>query len=109
VPVAEPDPVGGRPCLELDDYLPDNYGQLIIRSLPMPYFIYEIGPLNILNKRAQAASFKEAKAVSNELRKGLDPNTGTQIKMIFAETELQAEDTLSQPRDPAATFDGEDY
>lgn len=75
----------------------------------MPYFIYEIGPLNILNKRGEAAGFKEAKATVNELRKGLDPNTGKQIKMIFAENELQAEDTLSQPRELDPSLAGDDY
>ena len=63
----------------------------------MPYFIYQVGPLNILNKRGQADSFKEAKGIANDLRKGLDPNSGTQIKMIFAENELQAEDTTTFP------------
>lgn len=75
----------------------------------MPYFIYEIGPLNILNKRGQAESFKEAKAVANDLRKGLVPNTGTQIKMIFAENELLAEDTLPQPRELDPSLAGDDY
>lgn len=75
----------------------------------MPYFIYEIGPLNILNKRDQAATFKEAKAIANELRKGLDPMAGTQIKMIFADNELQAEDTLSQPRELDPSLAGDDY
>lgn len=75
----------------------------------MPYFIYEIGPLNILNKRGQADSFKEAKAIANDLRKGLDPMAGTQIKMIFAENELQAEDTLSQPRELDPSLAGDDY
>lgn len=75
----------------------------------MPYFIYEIGPLSILNKRGQADSFKEAKTQANELRKKLDPNTGTLIKMIFAENELQAEDTLSQPRELDASLAGDDY
>lgn len=75
----------------------------------MPYFIYEVGPLKILNKRAVAASFKEAKAIANDLRKGLDPNTGTQVKMIFAENELQAEETLSQPRELDPSLAGDDY
>jgi len=75
----------------------------------MPYFIYQIGPLNILNKRGRADSFKEAKAVANDLRKGLDPNTGTQIKMIFAENELLAEETLSQPRELDPSLAGDDY
>ncbi|MDD4882154.1 MAG: hypothetical protein PHR30_10750 [Gallionellaceae bacterium] len=76
----------------------------------MPYYIYKVGPLSILNKQAQADNFKEAKAVANELRKGLDPSTGTVIKMIFAENELQAEDTLSQLREvDITTYAGDDY
>jgi hypothetical protein len=75
----------------------------------MPYYIYKIGPLNILSKQGQAESFKEAKAVANELRKTLDPNAGQIIKMIFAENELAAEDTLSQPRELDASLAGDDY
>lgn len=75
----------------------------------MPYFIYKIGPLNILNKQGQAESFKEAKAMANELRKGLDPKAGVVVKMIFAENELQAEDTLSQPRELDPSLAGDDY
>jgi hypothetical protein len=75
----------------------------------MPYFIYQVGPLNILNKRGQAESFKEAKAVANDLRKSVEPNTGTQIKMIFAENELLAEETLSQPRELDPSLAGDDY
>lgn len=75
----------------------------------MPYFIYKVGPLSILNKQAQADSFKEAKALANELRKGLAPNSGTLVKMIFAENELQAEDTLSQPRELDPSLAGDDY
>lgn len=75
----------------------------------MPYYIYKIGPLNILEKLGQAESFKEAKAVANELRKGLDPKAGQAIKMIFADNELAAEDTLSQPRELDASLAGDDY
>jgi hypothetical protein len=75
----------------------------------MPYYIYKIGPLNILSKQGQAESFKEAKAVANELRKQLDPKAGQVIKMIFAENELAAEDTLSQPRELDASLAGDDY
>jgi hypothetical protein len=75
----------------------------------MPYFIYKIGPLNILEKLGQAESFKEAKAAANELRKGLEPKAGQVIKMIFADNELAAEDTLSQPRELDASLAGDDY
>lgn len=75
----------------------------------MPYYIYKIGPLNILEKQGQAESFKEAKAAANELRKGLDPKAGQVIKMIFADNELAAEDILSQPRELDASLAGDDY
>lgn len=75
----------------------------------MPYFIYKIGPLNILEKLGQADAFKDAKATANALRKDLDPNKGQTIKMIFAENELAAEDILSQPRELDASLAGDDY
>ncbi len=75
----------------------------------MPYYIYKVGPLNILAKQGQAESFKEAKTVANELRKQLSPTSGQVIKMIFAENELAAEDTLSQPRELDASLAGDDY
>ncbi|MEW5786338.1 MAG: hypothetical protein AB1899_00650 [Pseudomonadota bacterium] len=75
----------------------------------MPYYIYKIGPLNILEKQGQADSFKEAKAAANALRKQLDPKAGQTIKMIFADNELTAEDTLSQPRELDHTLSGDDY
>jgi hypothetical protein len=75
----------------------------------MPYFIYKVGPLNILEKQGQAEVFKEAKALANALRKTLDPKTGARIKMIFADNELLAEDTLSQPRELDPSLAGDDY
>ena len=75
----------------------------------MPYFVYKIGPLNTLEKQGQAESFKEAKAMANELRKGVDPASGQMVKMIFAENELAAEDTLSQPRELDPSLAGDDY
>ena len=75
----------------------------------MPYYIYKVGPLSILEKKGQAESFKEAKATANEFRKQLDPNSGQTVKMIFAENELAAEDTLSQPRELDPTLAGDDY
>jgi hypothetical protein len=75
----------------------------------MPYYIYKIGPLNILEKQGEVAEFKAARALANDLRKGLDPQTGTRIKMIFADNELSAEDTLSQPRELDMRLSGDDY
>lgn len=75
----------------------------------MPYYIYQIGPMNILTKQGQAESFKQAKAVANSLRKALDPKAGLTVRMIFAENELAAEDILSQPRELDASLAGDDY
>lgn len=75
----------------------------------MPYYIYKIGPLNILEKQAEADGFKEARALANDLRKRLAPHAGTRIQMIFAENELAAEDTLSQPRELDPSLAGDDY
>jgi hypothetical protein len=75
----------------------------------MPYYIYRIGPLNILTKQAEADGFKEARGLANELRKALDPRAGTRIQMIFAENELAAEDILSQPRELDPSLAGDDY
>ncbi len=75
----------------------------------MPYFIFKVGPLNILEKQGQAESFKEAKAIANALRKGLDPKMGQVVKMIFAEDEMQAEETLQQPRELDNSLAGDDW
>ena len=75
----------------------------------MPYYVYKIGPLNILEKLAMADSFKAAKAIANEHRKHLTPTSGQSVKMIFSDNELAAEDTLSQPREGEVGLIGDDY
>ncbi len=75
----------------------------------MPYYVYKIGPLNILDKLGIAESFKEAKSLANEHRKKLLPNSGQTVKMTFAENELAAEDVLSQPREGEVGLIGDDY
>ncbi len=75
----------------------------------MPYYVYRVGPLNILEKQAQADAFKAARAIAHDLRKSLDPKSGARIQMIFADNELAAEDTLSQPRELDPSLAGDDY
>jgi hypothetical protein len=75
----------------------------------MPYYVYKIGPLNILEKLGIAESFKEAKSLANQHRKKLLPNSGQTVKMTFAENELAAEDVLSQPREGEVGLIGDDY
>jgi hypothetical protein len=75
----------------------------------MPYYIYRVGPMGILSKQDEADTFKAAKTLANELRKGLDPASGQVIKMMFADNELAAEDILSQPRELDPSLAGDDY
>jgi hypothetical protein len=75
----------------------------------MAYYVYKIGPLNILEKLGIADSFKAARSLVNEERKKLLPNGGQTVRMIFAENELAAEDILSQPREGEAGLIGDDY
>lgn len=77
----------------------------------MPYYIYRVtslGPIPRLEKLARFEAFKQASQEAKRLRRESELGDGVAIKTIFAETELQAEDLLSQPRgeDPAT---GEDY
>ncbi|MCF8197536.1 MAG: hypothetical protein K9J42_02120 [Sulfuritalea sp.] len=77
----------------------------------MPYYIYRVtslGPVPRLEKLAQFEVFKEASQEAKRLRRDTDLGEGVAIKTIFAETELQAEDLLSQPRGEEP-MTGEDY
>lgn len=75
----------------------------------MPYFIYKIhAPLGNLEYVAQHAAFKDATVHAKSLRNAGDLPVGCLIKMIFAENQLQAEDLLSQVREPEPMI-GDDY
>jgi len=75
----------------------------------MPYFIYKIhAPLGNLEHVADHAAFKDASVQAKALRNAGDLPTGCMIKVIFAENQLQAEDLLSQVRDPEPLV-GDDY
>ncbi len=68
----------------------------------MAYFIYRIRtqPIRLLEKLEQHDTYREASARAKQLRAGLAGGSPALIKMIHAETELQAEDLLNQLRDP---------
>jgi hypothetical protein len=76
----------------------------------MPYFIYKIfeSPVRRLEKIEHHDTFKAASARAKELRRALALSEGCAVKTIFAENELQAEDLLSQVREPLPET-GEDY
>jgi hypothetical protein len=67
-----------------------------------------VGPIHRLTKISQFDAFKEASLEAKRLRHEMELGAGEKIKTMFAETELHAEDILSQPRGEAP-ITGEDY
>lgn len=68
----------------------------------MPYFLYKIfeTPVRRLEKIEHHDTFRAASARAKELRRALALGEGCAVKVIFADNELQAEDLLSQVREP---------
>jgi len=68
----------------------------------MPYFIYRIfqAPIRRLEKLEQHDAFREASSRVKQIRSELAGDASCVVKVIFAETELHAEDLLNQVRAP---------
>ena len=75
----------------------------------MPYYVYAVKPMAQLEKLAEFASFKEASGHAKALRAtpgaGAGAEGGGRIKMMFAPTELEAEDLLLQVRQAGPSGD----
>jgi hypothetical protein len=69
----------------------------------MPYFIYRVTefPIRKLEKVEQFEVYREASARVKQLRKEIMEGSPAVLKVIHAESELNAEDLLNQIRDPA--------
>ncbi len=70
----------------------------------MPYYIYKItsdstGVVKGLELLDQFDEFKMAKTFIREQRPEVEKDSRTTLKMIFGETEFEAEQRLSAPRD----------
>ena len=70
----------------------------------MPYYIYKIiaGPtelLKTLEKIERDDSFKEAREHARRLRAGMTDNDNYSIKVMFADSELEAEEKLMEKRE----------
>jgi hypothetical protein len=91
----------------------------------MPYYVFSFGPLGLPQKLAEAASYREAKALLNTARAKAQTesvvDSVTQlsrlqpasiepplIRMIFAANEIEAADLLTQPRTPDPSAYGAD-
>lgn len=68
----------------------------------MPYYIYRVVefPIRNLEKLEQHDVYREASARIKQIRKELTEGSPANIKMIYAESELQAEDLLNEVREP---------
>lgn len=68
----------------------------------MPYFVYKIfeKPIRHLQMAGQFDAFRPASERAKQMRGELSSEAGSTIKVIFAETELHAEDLLNQAREP---------
>ena len=69
----------------------------------MPYYIYKViqQPILRLVKIEQHDEFRPASGRAKDLRRELALTESCAVKVIFADNELQAEDLLSQVREPA--------
>jgi len=69
----------------------------------MHYFIYRIvqRPIRQLEKLEQHDTYRAASARVKQLRSELPAGSSATVRMIHAESELHAEDLLSQIREPA--------
>ena len=75
----------------------------------MPYYVYKIttAPLRLLEPLANFPSFKEASTDAKQRRNTMGLGQNEIIKVIFAASELEAEDLLSQVREAPPVL-GED-
>jgi len=69
----------------------------------MPYYIYKVFefPMKRVEKIEQHDVYRAAADRSKILRRDLALSEQCNVKMIFAENELQAEELLMQVREPA--------
>lgn len=65
----------------------------------MPYYVFKVFAFRRLEKIDEFQAFKDASARAKALRREIVPGDDFQVKVIFADNELQAEDLLSQVRE----------
>jgi hypothetical protein len=66
----------------------------------LPYFVYRVFPFRRLEKVEELPSFREASARAKALRASPGLPADCTIRVIFAATEFEAEDLLSEIRAP---------
>jgi hypothetical protein len=74
----------------------------------LPYFIYRVFQFRRLEKVGEVATFREASARAKTLRASPDLPADCTVKVVFAATEFEAEDLLSQVRAPQPGLAGDE-
>jgi hypothetical protein len=76
----------------------------------MPYFIYRAFafPVRRLEAAGREDSFRAASACAKALRASPDLPAGCTVRMVFANSELEAEDLLNQVREAAPGVVGDE-
>ena len=78
----------------------------------MPYFVYRItdsaaGMFKQLDLLGSFDNYREAKLLTKETRSKMDGSEAAQIKVMFADNELAAEEQLQEKRDKPITMEWE--
>ena len=78
----------------------------------MPYYVYRItdsaaGLFKQLDLLATFDNYREAKQLTKETRNRIDKSEVVQIKVMFAENELAAEEQLQEKRDKPIVMEWE--
>ena len=72
----------------------------------MPYFVYRIHRYGGLEKVDELASFRDASVRAKALRTSPDLPPDCTVKVIFAATDFEAEELLTQERAPKPGLEG---
>ncbi|MFC1630332.1 MAG: hypothetical protein WBM38_06595 [Arenicellales bacterium] len=78
----------------------------------MPYYVYRItdsaaGMFKQLDLLGTFDSYREAKLLTKQTRSKMDGSEAAQIKVMFADNELAAEEQLQEKRDKPITMEWE--
>ena len=66
----------------------------------VPYFIYKLRPPRPPEKAGSFAAYRAARTAVREMRRALDRDDPTTVRMVFAAGEAQAERLLTERREP---------
>lgn len=74
----------------------------------MPYFVYRIHRYGGLERVDESASFRDASARAKALRASPDLPPDCTVKVVFAATDFEAEELLTQERAPKPGLEGDE-